>query len=53
MIENGRFAIKVLEDDLAHAGYWSGYVPAFDDQTSSDRGPDGDVPTTVPDPCLA
>lgn len=22
MIENGRFAIKVLEDDLAHAGYW-------------------------------
>ena len=33
MIENGRFAIKVLEDDLVHAGYWGGYVPMFDDQT--------------------
>ena len=36
MIENGRFAIKVLEDDLVHAGYWGGYVPMFDDQTESD-----------------
>jgi len=51
MIENGRFAIKVLEDDLVHAGYWSGFVPMFDDQTESDVPTD--VPTAVPDPCLA
>lgn len=49
MIENGRFAIKVLEDDLAHAGYWGGFVPMFDDQTSNDVPTD--VPTAVPDPC--
>ena len=49
MIENGRFAIKVLEDDLAHAGYWSGWVPAFDDQTST--AIPGDVPLGIPDPC--
>jgi type IV pilus assembly protein PilW len=51
MIENGRFAIKVLEDDLAHAGYWSGHMPLFDDQTSNDV-PTPEVPTGVPDPCL-
>jgi type IV pilus assembly protein PilW len=51
MIENGRFAIKVLEDDLVHAGYWSGFVPMFDDQTSNDVPTD--VPTAVPDACLA
>ena len=50
MIENGRFAIKVLEDDLVHAGYWGGLVPMFDDQTSVD--PPTDVPSGVPDPCL-
>ena len=50
MIENGRFAIKVLEDDLGHAGYWSGFVPMFDDQTEDDAP--GDMPDAVPDPCL-
>src|SRR5688572_22394983 len=49
MIESGRFAIKVLEDDLVHAGYWGGFVPMFDDQTSNDVPTD--VPTVVPDPC--
>jgi type IV pilus assembly protein PilW len=55
MIENGRFAIKVLEDDLAHAGYWGAYVPAYDDQNWVDPpafAPAGDRPTAVPDPCL-
>jgi len=51
MIESGRFAIKVLEDDIVHAGYWSGFVPMFDDQTDNDVPTD--VPTAVPDPCLA
>ncbi len=57
MIENGRFAIKVLEDDLAHAGYWGAYVPQYDDQTSNAPPtnaavPGGTVPTAVPAPCL-
>src|SRR6185295_12590282 len=51
MIESGRLAVQVLENDVAHAGFWGTYVPHFDDQTSS-AAPD-DVPTTVPDPCLA
>jgi type IV pilus assembly protein PilW len=50
-IENGRVAIQILENDLAHAGYWGGFVPAFDDLTQGVVP--GDVPTTVPDPCLA
>ena len=52
LIENGRFAIQLLENDLVHAGYWGTHVPQFDDQTF-----EGDVPTdapdAVPDPCLA
>ncbi len=51
MIESGRFAIKVLEDDLAHAGYWGAFVPAYDDQNSV--AVPGDAPTAVPDPCFA
>ncbi len=51
MIESGRLAIQVLENDIAHAGFWGTYVPHFDDQTAS-AAPD-DVPTVVPDPCLA
>ena len=51
MIENGRLSIQVMENDVVHAGYWGIYVPAFDNQTSGEI-PD-DVPTAVPDPCLA
>jgi type IV pilus assembly protein PilW len=51
MIESGRLAIQVLEADVIHAGYWGTYVAAFDDQTAS--GVPLDVPTLVPDPCLA
>lgn len=50
-IENGRFAIELLRNDLAHAGFWNGYVPEFDD-LSHDAAPT-DVPTAVPDPCQA
>lgn len=50
-IENGRFAIQLIQDDLLHAGYWGGHVPQFDDLTAT--GIPGDVPTAVPDPCLA
>jgi type IV pilus assembly protein PilW len=51
MIENGRLAVQVLENDVIHAGYWGTYVPDFDDQTAG--GVPADVPTGIPDPCLA
>jgi len=51
MIENGRFAIQILEGDIVHAGFWGTYVPQFDDVTADDGVP-ADVPTGVPDPCL-
>ena len=50
-IENGRFAIELLRSDLAHAGFWNGYIPEFDD-LSHDTVP-SDYPTAVPDPCQA
>ena len=48
-IENGRFAIQLIADDLQHGGFWDGYIPAFDDLTAEDIP--GDYPTAVPDPC--
>lgn len=50
MIESGRLAVQVLENDVVHGGYWGTFVPNFDDQTTS-AVPD-DVPSAVPDPCL-
>jgi prepilin-type N-terminal cleavage/methylation domain-containing protein len=57
-IENGRFAIQLLQNDIIHAGFWSSYVPQFDDLSSRAvpalaSTTDGTVPTAVPDPCLA
>jgi prepilin-type N-terminal cleavage/methylation domain-containing protein len=51
MIDNGRFVIQLLEQDIQHAGYWGGYVPQFDDLTAS--AVPGDVPTAIPNPCQA
>jgi len=51
MIENGRFAIQLLEEDVIHAGYWGQFVPSFDDQTGSTTIPPVDVPSGLPDPC--
>lgn len=51
LIENGRFAIQLLQDDLVHAGFWGGYVPQFDNLSST--GIPGDAPTAVPNPCAA
>src|SRR3990167_10249767 len=45
-IENGRFAIQLLQSDLSHAGFWDGYVPQFDDLTLTTVA--GDAPTLVP-----
>lgn len=57
-IENGRLAMQLLQDDLAHAGFWGGHVPQFDDFSSRTTPAlanviGGSVPTFVPDPCLA
>jgi len=49
-IENARFAIQFLENDIIHAGYFAGFIPDFDDLTN-DAIP-SEVPTNVPDPCL-
>ena len=50
-IENGRFAMQLLEADLSHAGFWSTFLPQFDDLTLPSIP--SDVPASVPDPCLA
>jgi Tfp pilus assembly protein PilW len=51
-IENGRFAVQVLHEDLIHAGYWGTYVPQFDDLTAGVNIIPSDAPTALPDPCL-
>jgi len=50
-IENGRFAMQLLQDDVAHAGFWGTYVPQFDNLTEP-LAP-LDAPAALPDPCLA
>lgn len=49
-IENGRFSIQLLENDVMHAGFWGTYVPQFDDLTYT-LAP-ADAATSVPNPCL-
>ncbi|MDQ0072422.1 type IV pilus assembly protein PilW [Variovorax boronicumulans] len=51
-VESGRLSIFLLENELAHAGFWENYMPQFDDLTVN--GVPENVPTgTPPDPCLA
>src|SRR5262245_12942378 len=50
MIENGRFAMQLLQNDVAHAGFWNMYYPDFDDLTITDEP--ADYPAELPDPCL-
>jgi hypothetical protein len=50
-IENGRFAVQALENELVHAGFWGQFVPEFDDVNWTSVP--ADTPTLVPDPCLA
>lgn len=51
LIENGRFAIQLLQSDIAHAGFWDSYIPDFDDLTLTTAP--AEIPTGVPWPCLA
>lgn len=48
LIENGRFAIQLLQNDLTHAGYWGEL-----DYTGDDSTPSYAAPTAIPDPCQA
>jgi len=50
-IDNARFALNILSDDLMHGGYWGGHIPAFDDLSSS--AVPTDAPTAIPGPCTA
>ncbi|MDV7210385.1 PilW family protein [Azotobacter beijerinckii] len=53
LIENGRFAIQLLQNDIAHAGFWDTYIPDFDDLTLPISEVPVELPTKLPDPCLA
>lgn len=64
MIENGRFAVQLLANDIGLAGYWGGYVPNFDDLaytaapllSNDSSGATADakqVPSSFPNPCQA
>ena len=50
-IENGRFAMQLLQADIVHAGFWGDFAPQFDDMSFSTAP--GDVPNAMPDPCLS
>lgn len=52
-MENARFALSLLKDDLVHGGYWGGFIPDFDDLTNQATSAPTDTPSIVPDPCLA
>lgn len=51
-IENGRFAMQLIQNDLVHAGFWGGFVPQFDDLSFATAPVDAPS-ATVPNPCLA
>lgn len=42
-VENGRFALQLLQQELWHAGFWDTYVPALPSVTP---------PTAIPNPCI-
>jgi type IV pilus assembly protein PilW len=50
-IENGRFAIQLLQNDIMQAGFWGPFVPEFEDRSAA--AVPTDVPSAIPDPCLA
>lgn len=46
-IENGRFAIQLLEQDIAHAGFWNGHVPQYDNLSIATAPID--APASIPE----
>ena len=51
-IENARFAMQFLRNDIVHAGYWGPFVPEFDDLMFETGATPTDAPNSIPDPCL-
>jgi prepilin-type N-terminal cleavage/methylation domain-containing protein len=51
LLENGRFTTQLLQQELVHAGYWGGYLPEFDDLSSTVGAVD--APNGIPDVCQA
>lgn len=49
-IENGRLTIDFLGKDIAHSGFWNGYIPEYDDLSAASAP--SDYPSAIPDPCL-
>lgn len=49
LIENGRFAIQLLQSDLVHAGFWGDHLPMFEDRSNTTAD---DAPSALVDPCL-
>lgn len=53
LIENGRIALQLLENDVVHGGYWGTHVPEFDDLAFLNVPTDvPDTTADAPDPCL-
>jgi type IV pilus assembly protein PilW len=50
-IENARFSVQFIGNDLIHAGFWDSFIPTFDDLVFPSAPID--YPASVPDPCLA
>lgn len=50
-IENGRFVLQTIQNDVVHGGFWNGFVPEFDDLTAASAPTD--IPTAIPAPCAA
>jgi type IV pilus assembly protein PilW len=49
-IENARFSMQVLANDVQHAGFWGDYLPKFEDLTMTTAPTD--APFAVPSVCL-
>lgn len=52
-IENGRFTIQLVANDLMHAGFWGGYIPEYDDLTATGAPAGFPASFIAPEPCLA
>jgi type IV pilus assembly protein PilW len=53
MIESGRMAIGLLQNEVMQAGFWDSKIPDYDNQTADTAAIPADVPTAIPDPCAA
>jgi type IV pilus assembly protein PilW len=55
-IESARFAMQFLRNDIVHAGFWSSFVPLFDDlmlgAVPTDVPQSVGTPPAAPSPCL-